>query len=51
MNCRVAFITTCMACGSFICIASKAQRHQKEALCLTDAGRVGLLDIVQYIDR
>ena len=50
MNCRRALFSTCMAWGSFICIASKAQGHQKEALCLTDAGRAGLLEIVQYID-
>ena len=51
MNSRVALFTICMACGSFICIASKAQRHRREALCLTDAGRASFLEYVQYIDK
>ena len=51
MKRRVALSIICMACGSFICIASKAQRHGKEALCPADAGRAGLLAFVQYIDK
>ena len=51
MNRGVALFTTCMACGPFICIALKTQRHRKEALCLVDADRTSFLEFVQYIDK
>ena len=52
MNCLSSGIIHNMhGCGSFICITSKARRHRKEALCLSDAGRAGLLASVQYLDK